>query len=91
MKRTEGMNNVLVITEYFPERGEVIPIGVSDSLENVDRVLMTYYHDYTELSHEDSSDELCYEWVKKIKTSDILGNMYEVTVMVEWFSMNNGV
>ena len=79
--------NILVIHELDKENSV---IGVSDSIENAEKIISEYYgkDNYKEVSYTDIRDSnLEYSKVLEIK-SDNTFNSYKVQITLEWFSLN---
>ena len=81
-------NKFFVLTERDPEDGQILIIGVADSLENADKIMSEYYKEFKITRFKDVRDSGI-EWYKDIQLTDIYGCTYEYTCTLQSFTLNN--
>lgn len=79
---------IYVLTERDPVDGNTIVIGVSDSLENADKMMSDYYKEFEVKRFKDVRDSGI-EWYKDVELTDINGSKYYYTCILESFILNN--
>jgi hypothetical protein len=82
------MRNVLVIHETDHTNNEHSVIGVADSVETAQQLINKYYGEHREIFFRDIRDSSL-EWEKVLELSDHLGEPYQVTICLEWFTIND--
>jgi hypothetical protein len=81
------LNKVFVLTERDPEDGQILIIGVADSLENADKLMLDYYRQFTVTRFKDVRDSGI-EWYKDVELTDINGYTYKYTCTLQSFTIN---
>ena len=81
-------DEAFVLSEYDPEDGQTIVIGVADSCESADTLMSDYYKDFKVIKFQDIRDSGI-EWTKHIEVSGIDGNSYPFRCTLQSFRVNN--
>jgi len=81
------MKEVLIIHEKDFDDYKQSVIGVANSVENAEKIIIEYYGDYKELSHRDTRDSSI-EYSKRLEVKDHLYEPYIVEISLQWFSLN---
>lgn len=78
---------LLVIHEKDLDDKEQIVVGVSDSVENAEKIINEYYGEHKELSYNDIRDSNL-EYSKVLEVKGAFGASYKVEIWLEWFELN---
>ena len=80
--------NLIVIHEQALDDMLHMVIGVADSVENAQKIIDEYYGEHEELFFHDIRDSNI-EWQKKLLVEALNGEYTEVSVWLEWFTLNS--
>ena len=81
------MKMLLVIHEKELDDNEQIVVGVSDSVENAEKIINKYYGEHREISYNDIRDSNL-EYSKVLEVKGVFEESYKVEIWLEWFKLN---